>query len=323
LVCINALKKFREGSLLVPLVITTCTSRKRKPIPDTLHVSALSPAPIANLAGDWVCRLTTAAEVFPAIDVYGGRSFREAALAADLLGARLMVVSAGLGLISADARVPPYACTVQVNVPDSVAGQVVGDYSAAGWWRALGAISPYAEPLHQVAVEIDGLICAALSEAYIEMITEDLCAMPAAAQARLRLFTRAPLDRIAPMLRPFVMPYDDCLDGPDSLVRGTRGDFAGRALHHFAQFIVGGVDMRSAVEHGAAVKDAIADWRMAPRFDRLRLDDASLLNLIRDHWDAERGSTARLLRRFRDDLGIACEQGRFADLARRVRGERT
>ena len=38
--------------------------------------------------------------------------------------------------------------------------------------------------------------------------------------------------------------------------------------------------------------------------------------------NTERGSTARLLRCLRDDLGVACEQGRFADLARRVRGEK-
>lgn len=305
------------------LVITTCTSRKRKPIHGTLHASALPRAPIAKLASDWVLRLASVAEVFPASEIYGGRSFQEATLAASLLDARLMVVSAGLGLISADAQVPPYACTVLVDAPDSIAPRVVGSYSMAGWWQALGAVSPYVQSLHQVTAENDGLICAALSDAYIEMISDELCALPEAVLARLRLFTRAPFERIAPALRPFTMPYDDRLDGPDSPVRGTRGDFAARALHHFAKFVVSEADGRSATDHGAAVSAALADWRMAARFDRRRLDDASLLDLIRAHWDAECGSTARLLRRFRDDLGVACEQGRFAELARRVRGERT
>jgi hypothetical protein len=130
------------------------------------------------------------------------------------------------------------------------------------------------------------------------------------------------MDRIAPKLRPYVMPYDDRLDGPDSPVRGTRGDFAGRALHHFAEYIVRDGDNQSAGEHGAAVSAALSGWRMAARFDRQRLEDSEVLALIRDHWDAERGSTARLLRRLRDDLGVACEQGRFADLARRVRAEK-
>ena len=277
------------------LVITTCTNRKRKPIPDDLHVSALPQASIPDLADNWVRRLAAADDTFPAREIYGGRSFREATLAADSLGAQLMVISAGLGLISAGARVPPYACTVLVNAPDSIASRVVGDYSASGWWRALGAVSPYAQSFQQVAEETEGLVCAALSESYIEMIAGDLVALSAVALDRLRLFTRAPLDRVAPALRRFVMPYDDRLDGPDSLVRGTRGDFAGRALHHFAEHVVVDRDGRSPQEHAGAVSAALAGWRMAARFDRRRVGDAAVLDLIRDHWDDERGSTARSL----------------------------
>lgn len=316
--------RLRIGGLqFVTLVITTCTNRKRKPVADSLHVSALPQAEIANLATDWVRRLLAAPEHFLARDIYGGRAFQEAVLAADLLDARLMVVSAGLGLIFASERVPPYACTVLLDAPDSIGARVAGDFSMSEWWRALSAVSPYRQSLQEAAVDADGLICAALSDAYIEMIADDLVALPEAMRARLRLFTRAPLANVVPELRAYVMPYDDRLDGPDSPIRGTRGDFAGRALHHFAEYIIREADSRSAAEHAGAVVDALTGWEAAPRFDRLRLDDAALLDLIREHWDAERGSTARLLRRFRDGLNIACEQGRFADLARRVRGERT
>lgn len=307
---------------LVTLVITTCTNRKRKPVHDSLHVSALPQAPIDDLAVDWVRRLTAADDVFPARAIYGGRSFQEAAIAADLLDARLMVVSAGLGLISADEWVPPYSCTVLVNAPDSVASRVTGEYSITGWWQALGTVSPFSNSLQQAVSVADGLICAALSDTYIEMIADELCALPAATLARVRLFTRAPLDRVPPALRPLAMPYDDRLDGPDSPVRGTRGDFAGRALRHFAEYVLVEGDDRPADQHRDAVGAALAGWRMAARFDRKRLDDDALLALVRNYWDAERGSTARLLRRLRDDLGVACEQGRFADLARQVRKER-
>ena len=304
------------------LVIATCTNRKRKTIHDSLHMAALSRAPVADLVSEWGRRLIAAPEVFPARDIYGGRSFQEARRATDLLDAQMMVVSAGLGLISAEAEVPPYACTVLVNSSDSIASRVVGNYSAAEWWRALGVASPFSKSLQQAALETDGLICAALSDAYIEMIADDLSIWSDELLTRLRLFTRAPLGRVAPALRPFVMPYDDRLDGPDSPVRGTRGDFAARAMHHFAEFILFKNDHRSPGEHGTAVSAAIADWRMATRFDRQRLDDTAVLSLIREHWQTEHGSTARLLRRFRGDLGVACEQGRFASLANQVRNER-
>ena len=48
----------------------------------------------------------------------------------------------------------------------------------------------------------------------------------------------------------------------------------------------------------------------------------TLSSKMREHWDAVGGSSSRLLRLFRDDLNIACEQGRFAALARVIRAER-
>lgn len=305
------------------LVITTCTNRKRKPVPDSLHVSALPQAEIAELASGWAQCLGAAQGRFPASEIYGGRGFQEAVVAAGLLDARLMVVSAGLGLIFASERVPPYACTVLVGAEDSIAARALGTFDIKGWWKALSDASPFSRSLVNIASEQDGVICAALSESYIEMVADDMVALPDDIRWRLRLFTRAPLDRVASPLRAFVMPYDDRLDGPDSPIRGTRSDFAGRAVHHFAEMTRSETGSRSPSEHSAAVSAALAGWRMPSKVDRIRHDDATLLDLIRAHWDAEQGSSSRLLRRFRDDLGIACEQSRFASLARVVRSERT
>ena len=68
-------------------------------------------------------------------------------LAADLVDARLLTVSAGLGLVWADTRVPPYACTVLVGAPDSIASRVTVDYAVAGWWQALTGSSPFSQSL--------------------------------------------------------------------------------------------------------------------------------------------------------------------------------
>ena len=306
----------------VTLVITTCTNRKRKPVSADLHMSTLPQASLTDLTNDWARRLSAESAHFPAHDIYGGRGFHEALFATELLDAQLMVVSAGLGLIDASTRVPPYACTVLVGATDSVAARVTGEFTVAGWWRVLNAASPFAVALEGAARDHKGLICAALSDAYIDMVADDLLALPAPVLARVRLFTRAPLERVALGLRAFVMPYDDRLDGPDSPIRGTRGDFAGRALHHFAAMTGPWGDAGSVAQHAAKVSAAQSGWRMASKIDRVRYDDATLLDLIRTYWDAERGSSSRLLRRFRDNLGIACEQGRFAELARVVRGER-
>lgn len=303
------------------LVITTCTNRKRKPIPDSLHAADLPQAEISGLAAEWGRRLTRAPKAFSARDIYGGRAFQEASLAAEFLDAQLIVVSAGLGLIAVGEPVPPYACTVVVGAPDSIATKSLGRFTAGAWWQALKGVSPYHQDLEQTARDAGGMICAALSDTYIDMLAADLVALPKPIRERMRLFTRAPIEKVVADLRPYVMPYDDRLDGLDSPVRGTRGDFAARALRHFAEFIAKSEDGRSCAEHAEAVRRAQSGWRMAPQFDRRRLDDSDILALIRTHWERERGSSTRLLRLLRDSLGIACEQGRFAALARQVRDE--
>lgn len=304
------------------LVITTCTNRKRKPVADALRMSALPEADLEGLAQQWSHRLTSEQTRFRGEDIYGGRGFREAVAAAELLDAKLLVVSAGLGLIEVSTVVPPYACTVLVDAPDSVRSRVTGAFSAADWWAAICKASPFAVAVHDAVEYGRGTICAALSDAYIEMIAADVLALPPSVLDRLRLFTRASLNRVPLELQPFVMPYDDRLDGPDSPHRGTRSDFAGRALRHFAELTRGNPPERSAAEDSEAVAAALQGWRMPARIDRVRHDDTTMLDLIRAHWDAVGGSSSRLLRHFRDNLGIACEQGRFAALARRVRSER-
>jgi len=310
------------GNSFVTLVLTTCTHRKRKSVVDSLHMSSLPKADMEALAADWAGRLSAEDRRFSAIAIYGGRGFREAATAAALLDARLMVVSAGLGLIDASLTVPPYACTVLAGSPDSVAERVNGTFSKVGWWAALRVSSPFATDLAQAIAVQPGLILAALSDTYLDMISVELCALPLADRERLRIFTRVPLERVVKPLRSCVMPYDDRLDGPDSPLRGTRSDFAARALHHFARHLSQGQDGRSVADHVDAIRVAIGSWRMPEKIDRVRHDDGTLLELIRSHWDKAGGSSSRLLRLLRDDLQIACEQGRFAALARQVREER-
>lgn len=301
------------------MVITTCTNRKRKPIPRALHISDLDAAPLDAIATLWSQRLSAATERFPASAIYGGRAFQEAAQAAQDIDARLLVVSAGLGLIDASSAVPPYACTALVGAGDSVADRVMDQFSLRAWWETLRRASPFAAPLASFAVNDHGPILAALSDAYLAMIADEIAELPPPVLARVRIFTRTQPSRVAPALRSLVMPYDDRLDGPDSSVRGTRSDFASRALRHFVSLKRTG----SAAEDAHAVETALTDWRMAPKFERDRHDDAALLAMIRRHWEAVDGSSSRLLRFFRDDLGIACEQSRFAGLARQVREERS
>ncbi|MHC2088769.1 hypothetical protein [Methylobacterium sp. CM6244] len=300
------------------LVITACTNRKRKPVTDCLHVSALTSAAMPALAAEWASRLRGAPKRFPAKEIYGGRGFKEAVDAAEKLSATLMVVSAGLGLIYAITEVPPYACTTVTDAEDSVSSRVEGAFSASAWWTAVKKESPFGVALSDATREQDGLILGAFSDAYIELVAADFLSLSDDDLERVRLFTRAPLNRIPADLRPYVMPYDDRLDGPDSPIPGTISDFPGRALRHFADRLSGGGN-RSAAEHASAVTSALTGWQYPIKVSRVRSNDEALLALMRKHWDSERGCS---LKRLRHEFNLACEQGRYATLARIIRGER-
>lgn len=303
------------------IVITTCTNRKRQPVAVGLRAGDIGQGELTVVAAEWGKRLQVAVPRHPASSIYGGRSFRDSNVAADKAGANLLIVSAGLGLVEAAAHVPSYACTVLDGVHDSIAARVTTDFRKADWWEELRRVSPFASSLSDLAGDRNGLILAAMSDGYIEMMLPDFLALPASRLKDLRLFTRAPRDRVPAQLHPYLMPYDDRLDGAASPVRGTRSDFAARALLHFVDNILAPNDACSAPEHVAAIKAAIADWPFPPTFARKRLTDDEIKALMRKHWAEANGSSARLLRKFRDELDIACEQGRFAALARQVRGE--
>ena len=304
------------------LVLTACTNRKRVPAPADLRAESLGRGLLPALADDWVARLTDSTERVAARRLYAGRGFQEAVAAAAHLYADLAIVSAGLGVVQADKGVPPYALSVVEGSADNVLARATDAAEPRDWWAELAPRSPFGEPLSEKIAGTQGIVIAALSEAYLAMVADDLKALPICDAARLRIVTRAPLERVEPALRDRVMPYDDRLDGPDSTDRGTRGDFAARAGRHFARDVVAKDPSGDAEAHATAVSAILAGWREAPAFERARHDDDTLLEIIREHWEKAGGQSARLLRVLRDDLNIACEQGRFVGLKKRLRAER-
>lgn len=304
------------------IVITTCTNRKRKPVSQGLHAASLAVGDLTDVADEWGRRLRQPDQLFPVMEVYGGRSFQEAKAVAERLEADVFVISAGLGLVDASEPIPSYACTVLDGAEDGIEPKVLGDFSSMEWWDHLKRVSPFARDLLEVVASAEGrLVLAALSDSYIRMLSEDLMALADERLARLRVFTRAPLDRIPVRLQPCVMPYDDRLDGPASPIKGTRSDFAGRALRHFSDYILPGAEGDTSDRHSQAVREAMEEWPFPSMVERQRLSDDEILALLHEHWEAARGSTSALLRVFRDQLNVACEQGRFAALARQVRAE--
>lgn len=288
-------------------VITTCTNRKRLGAALSISAADLPAGSTRAVAVEWSRRVSASPRVALARKLYGGRAFRDADMASSGLGGGLWIVSAGLGLIDADTAAPAYGLTSVRGHPDCVLGKIDG--GAADWWAALTQHSP-------VHVDIpggDGPILAALSAPYLAMIGPEWATWPESQLKRLRIFSKtSPAGRLAAAW----MPYDDRLDSTGLDRAGTQSDFAQRALRHFAETF--GEGTGHAKDDAVLVSNALSGLRARLVPERKRMDDEALLVLIDAEWDSVGGRSSRMLRRLRDELGVACEQTRWKLLFQKV-----
>jgi hypothetical protein len=203
--------------------------------------------------------------------------------------------------------------TLTVESPDYVLRRAKG--AAAEWWAVLAARSPFAVD----EVDAKGLILAALSRPYIEMVAADWAAWPADRLHRLRIFSKD-VTGLPAALSAQWMRYDDRLDQIDGLA-GTQGDFAQRALHHFAKSIAGA--SRSAADDATLVASALAPYTVNPKPDRARISDDEAVALILRDWDVVQGRSGAMLSHLRRTVGVACEQGRFKLLFKQAASQRS
>jgi hypothetical protein len=290
-------------------VLTTCTGRKRLAAPVSARFREAPAFGVYGAARQWFSHLSSC-QTTKAGNLYSGRGFKEARLAAGSLSAPLFIASAGLGLVSAEAIVPAYEATISPNSPDNVCKRL--GVVPSEWWAALQATSPYAT----AGPPREALILVASSGPYLQLLRRELMSRPV---ERIRLFSRTGVGSVPPELRPALMPYDARFDAPGGPCPGTFSDFPQRALRHFAEHILVLSPDADAQEHARLVQCALTGLKATKtKVGRVTSDD-EIRAIIEEHFDRVDGRSSRMLRKLRDELGIACEQSRFRDLFRDVR----
>lgn len=301
------------------VILTACTMRKRFSPDPALIAASLSKGSLHSVGQDWRSRIAKAVGVAEARDLYAGRGMMEAKKAAAEADATLFIASAGLGLVEASDVIPSYDLTVAKGLPSSILSKLPHGTTEEDWWDQIAMTQGIARFEARIKRDQDHLLVA-LPASYLKMLGGFLKALSAFTEGRLRVFTGSEHYEIDPELKPYHMPYDRRLDGGPA--PGTLGDFAQRALRHFVTGILPVLPTEDAKGHAQQVTSALSSWERPVSKSRTRLDDDQLLKTIRTEWDSVHGSSTKLLRKLRDELGIACEQGRFARLAARVRAER-
>ncbi|GEO12606.1 hypothetical protein [Microvirga aerophila] len=282
-------------------LITTCTGRKRVLPKEEAHFRNVPKWDPDAAARHWLSQLAGLGRT-RADKMYSGRGFAEARRAAELLGAPLKIISAGLGLVDAEAEVPSYEATISPGLPNAIPTHL--GIAPDHWWAVLKQYQRFEWP--------SGcrLLLIAASGSYLQMVERDLLTLPV---ERLRLFTRTEVGALPADLRSAVMPYDDRLEAEGGRP-GTVADFAQRAMADFTQFILPNSFTGGVEDHAALVRSRLEPLAAPMKRVGRRATDDEIRAAIGVHYHAVGGQSSRMLQKLRRELGIACEQSRFRDL---------
>lgn len=302
-----------SAALLVP-----CSGRKLvQPLPKGRAVSL----PVSNqedLETAWQGQLAALSTVRIAEALYAGRGFQLARQAAAAARAPMFVVSAGLGLVSANRKIPSYGVTVANRGPESVSSRTLDLFDPVRWWDSVSR-GPFSTPILGVVGTSSLPVLIALSQSYGQMLGPMLESLPDVHLRRLRIFGLNLQQALPRRLHGQILPYDERLE---SLLPGTRADFTQRAMFHFASQALAGSSTESVEAHSDWVRAALSGHRAPIRPQRPRLSDLEIIEVIKRRMDFEPGAGG-MLRALRHSEGVACEQARFSRLYRTARMEGT
>lgn len=244
-----------------------------------------------------------------------------AADAADRVSGQVAIVSAGMGILGPESRIPPYSLTITAGARDCVLERADRRhlFGSEEWWHAIrgqrrgtGRIGTLFRQ-HPSA-----LFVFALTRPYLRMIADEISEVDEHDLQRLRIVGSMP-SQLQASLRHCVMPYDARLNDASLKIRGTQFDFPARALTHFLELVGSDSRLSSPDAHGRRVRRAMARWHAPERVARTRIDDDTLQRRIRTLLRSKT-SQAAALAHLRGSLGLACEATRFAAAWRQVQG---
>lgn len=249
-----------------------------------------------------------------AIDLYGGGIWRDLRASEPSLresGVQIRIVSAGLGLLSPDDRVPAYNATFAPGGRNSIGGARGAVERNRQWWQLLaqwrggfhgprslhGMVKRHADAAHVIALPLD----------YLDSVLEDVNGIMRDEECRNQTVV------LATPYSFFSRRIPGAVDVPGDLygaLGGTRGTVLARAGLFLAAKLKGKVTDRALITAALAPLHA----KTKPLPVRLAQTDSEILKYLRAA--LQKNVTAAhttLLHSYRSS-GYACEYTRFRKL---------
>ncbi len=297
------------------LIVAPCSAKKRFPVPPELDGASVHADSVAAYARQWRRRIEGAAPLAPAKDVYSGAGLVAARGAAAFCSGRLLFVSAGLGTVWSEQSIPSYNLTIGHSGPGPFSAKSA-PHLPARWWAALNRDCHHGAPLAAQLPRQRGAIVIALPQSYLMMVHDDLCQLPQATLARVRIITTCDVELDA-RLQTQAIQYDARLNGLGCPFSGAMTSLVQRSALHFVSNVLSDGRLKSIDAQRRRVR-ALLDSLPAPTSrKRRRITDLGLADLIGARFASSSVTPAKALRKLRES-GIACAQSRFDRLFEEV-----
>ena len=115
-----------------------------------------------------------------------------------------------------------------------------------------------------------------------------------------------------------LMPYTEVFDGPNGTLRGTNRDFPQRTHADFLRRIKQFGNFEAAFK---SVEDDMNNWVPPTKHNNAKKTNEEILNLIQSHGE-KFTKVSDLLRYFRYELKVSCEERRFKSLYKNFKEQR-
>tara|TARA_X000000950_G_C13819060_1_gene621094 strand:+ start:437 stop:1249 length:813 start_codon:yes stop_codon:yes gene_type:complete len=235
-------------------------------------------------------------------NLYNGNGFKRISKILD--NKEFFVVSAGLGLLSSKNKIPSYEASVK-HFKEKIGLQNGVKFDYASWWKFLCSTKYSLPGIHSLVSDKD-LILISVSSEYLKLIYEDLLQV----KSKLIIFTGFNDQTVLKSLSQFMSPYTENFDGPDGVFRGTNRDFAQRC---HADFLTRYNKFNNIEQTLESIKLDMKKWRSPIKHKNKKTTDEEIVKLIKKYIPSY-NNYRDLLRYFRYDLKIACEERRFKNL---------
>jgi hypothetical protein len=290
-------------------LVTNCTARKRTGGVPGVRARDLRQGSTTQRSQQWIDLLQNrSTAVRSASDLYVGEHW-SVALAASRRrpSVQLWVVSAGYGLMPADALVTNYDATFSLKTPDSVAATRAGTQE---WWQRVNEWSGPSSPTRSSRASLaeltgSGHVLAALSEPYLLALQHDIEQLE---PSRFHLISAGCAD-------PAFQHHLLAADGSARMaLGGSLISVNIRIADHLIKMVPPGKWSRRKLS--LELEQLRSTTPPLPKLDRAPQDDEQILQWIRTARTHDPSlSASRGLRLLRSS-GMACEQRRFSTLFR-------